>query len=85
MEMELLLHRVQLDSPRRSMDSSLRSLECLPSSPPVGPHQEGDGRLGQARSRRRSATGQRVWLYIRGTILVYKRWHTIGMGFVLAL
>ncbi|KAI4990965.1 hypothetical protein ZWY2020_039336 [Hordeum vulgare] len=36
MEMELLLHRGQLDLPRRSMDSSRRRLECLPPSPPVG-------------------------------------------------
>ncbi|XP_044965695.1 uncharacterized protein LOC123425983 [Hordeum vulgare subsp. vulgare] len=36
MEMELLLHRGQLDLPRRSMDSSGRRLECLPLSLPVG-------------------------------------------------
>ncbi|XP_044957026.1 uncharacterized protein LOC123407860 [Hordeum vulgare subsp. vulgare] len=36
MEMELLLHRGQLDLPRRSMDSSRRCLECLRPLPPVG-------------------------------------------------
>ncbi|KAI5018124.1 hypothetical protein ZWY2020_043012 [Hordeum vulgare] len=73
MEMELLLHHGQLDSPRRSMDSSRRRLVCLPPLPPVGPRQEGDDRLGQARPRRRSATGQRVRLYVCGTILGYKK------------